>query len=998
MAEGTDTAVLNAVSAGNESNKTNGQTLNTIQKDLATNGKNQTAAINSVGQAVSSLGDGISADILSLTEATTSAAQENTNSILAAFKGYFAEVAKNIVDINTTMLGLKENSDGNLEITEKESEEAISEDAKVDSGNLDTSIAEPGGLKAVKTAAGINAAGFAMLFGSFKNLGDQITGSLSELGKIQVASQAKVTADESSKKKGGEGGGGDTQDPKVFTNFLKEAAGPLQSVATATLAITASLAVLSMLPITPGVGLTVVGIMFATMIGAFTLIALLSSLYIQHQNLIDPDKKGEKGNLIGMIDAFSNMVLKFSLSFMLMLFTITLVQANAGNFCMVLIGVGSILFMSIKTANALSSQTKSEVEKDDGIFQLLDTIANMVLKLTVSIIILGLIPYHILLRGVLFATILLAECGGMVIALSNLMKSTDTKKDQIEEYAKLMKSITNLVLIMGILVIVLGIMPISIISQGLTTVSLIMGLVLLMTFGFTKIFASMPNPAKINAITNFIKSITIVVAVVSILVIVLGVMPIEVLIQGFVAMIAIFALIWVAAKFIPQIKIQPQVFIALAMIAVFALALAACGAIIALVFSLIPGGPTAVLISALALVAITFAFIVIGYTSNLLVPLGIPAMAALIPFKLLGIAYTLIVAVALAGAAVTLASIISPELAVAAATVAVSTAKIAIALVSIGWSTAALAGLFWVLFWTTNRAKKATRLILDFMRHMSWIVWSISQIWFDTSALSKIGEFATGIQSFTSSIVSLAATIVPASAVMIAMLVPLYIVANGMWKLCWTLGWINWTLHMFENLQPVNQEVVTSRIQGIQDNVNLLQQVANTINKFQGTSAAATRAVVSTLLTVRALNTMMELPANRGGGTSGIDHLADALGRLAETAPGLQAVASSMREVASAANELGNLNVNTKQSIEMLTKGGGSAEGLKEDVEAVKAAKKPREDKGESEQVEKLDQILAALNNIAGAMSGISANQQKQTDSFNRNSNPQSTASLSMKV
>lgn len=957
------------------------QLANTTSQGNASLGEGIKNVGKSVGGFLSKIGEGISSSITinkELFQNQVDAVKEQGSLLPASI----ANVALGITNLGNQMTQVVVNSKGQLEIQEKTAADSKEEKGKAAEYTVDTTVADPTKLNGLKDSISLQGTGFALLYNTLQTTSQNILGKLTEMQKVmttanapaQAAQAAKAKPDESKEKEKNSGG----KSNQTMKKFLEESAGPLGTIASAVLHLTLSIAILALLPAIPGVGLASIAIVVGTLLGTFALLALITQKFPEILgDKADPEKKkSDKSNLYYILDAVGNLVLKMSLSIALMAVAISIMQGHAlafvGAFLMVMTMMAGAMIGAVAMANLMPEE---DIGESGVLAQTIDSISNLIMKLSLSAILLGVFATQAL-TGMLIEVFIVAEAI-TVFAIVNKLVTEANKQNpkQIEQVSNLMKEISNMILITALVAIILGILPVSVVVNGIVMTALIEVLVIGMFWAINKMVteAQKQNPKQIEQVTNLIKAISITIAIVGVLVIILGLLPISAVLQGMIAVTLMFTLVIVAIKVISKIKINAQVFLTLASVSLFVIAVALLAMLITV---MIPDGVKTMLAAA-AVVLVTFAIVLIAAASNILVPFGVPAMVALVPFKLLAVALTLVIVIAIAGAAMLLAKMLSPETAKAAIVAATAVILTTTAVILVATGTILLAGLAVPLMFATGLATMA----LGFVAGMAWAIVGtilfiglagkvLAQANVDetlqalTEGFQAIGQVAELTVQYTPMLLIAAAFSMIAAASMVVFSFGLLITIGCMW------------LISKEMIMLKNAEYPTEKFESFKSSMTSLADATHALDNFVPLSFATYVAVKLTIDRIDKLNALMAGRNGEESGAKGINALADALGRLAQTAPQLTALAQSMKDVAAAAKDISNLDVNTKMSVESMS-GSGKGENAEDIKGKLKEAKESQTTKAPVIDLSKLEE---PLKNLLTAVQNIGAHTEKSAD------------------
>ena len=474
-------------------------------------------------------------------------------------------------------------------------------------------------------------------------------------------------------------------------------------------------------------------------------------------------------------------------------------------------------------------------------------------------------------------------------------------------------------------------------------------------------------------------TITVMVAVISVLVIILGYIPLENLIQGMIMVTLIAMLSKIMIALFKDIQ-QDQVMQALKGVALASLIVVALAGLAWLVTALIQDpvktiiACTAVLVMAVAVAAIGFAAMELAVMANILnvsTPLG-PVFAA----ALLGIALAVPIVVLLALAGILITKMMGkgtpPEqvLQAALATLALAAAFALVATTAILLATVAIP-----LSFAVGLALFALGSIVAFMKGVSVVMQVMSTV--PPLDVSPITETADQLVNLVAATVLLVPPMVELAGFAVVLLVTTFFAKLA---LLTTFSFIaSISLGMFTlnyTLQALNFEAVSESIgntmNGLVGIIANMNQASDTIAKYKSMGFFAYLRVMADIGRFRSIIKGISSIGSNNENMDGLNSLATSLEKLASTSDGLSQVARALKEVAAATKELNEVgDINIKHSVSNIAK-------TTEDVTQIKAPEAPKEkkDDGNSKVVEGLlREMVQALGELrssfAGSMEGL---------------------------
>ena len=905
---------------------------------------------------------------------------------------FLKEKVAGIMNIMNQIYQIQADPEGNADIVEavnaisEGDEEERKNNAIIDTGDINVNTSTVGDLKGAKSQVGVFGTGFAMLGNMFTVGLADIVKNLQPLQQIQMATNNQVTMAEAIAKEKAQPKEDDSGKAKGnFRSFLQGLVGPLESVATGIMMLAISFVALSLVPLNAQAALT-----FAALCGSLVVVFWsLNKISKQYQDaglnqaLDDKDKK-QPGNIFGILESFAKMVFLMALTYTLMSFVSSTLLSNWPSLLVGLVLTMGIMVGSIFAMKALAQIALPEVDPQKGgaLPTLVNSVAKLVLLVVTTAIVCELL-WPIILPGLDKALLIFLLVSGMtvgIIALTAKIKEADP--ELVNAISKLMMQITIMVGVVAILTIILGLIPEPILIQGMVGMGLIMVMVNVTLWSVIKAAEHLAevDEKKIKELTNLMTTITVMVAVISVLVIILGYIPLENLIQGMIMVTLIAMLSKIMIALFKDIQ-QDQVMQALKGVALASLIVVALAGLAWLVTALIQDpiktiiACTAVLVMAVAVAAIGFAAMELAVMANILMvatSFG-PVFAA----ALLGVALAvpIVVSLALAGILITKMMIgmgTPPEQVLQAA---LATLALAAAFALVATTAILLASLAIPLFFAVGLALFALGSIVAFMKGVSVVMQVMSTI--PPLDVSPIAETVDQLVNLVAATVLLVPPMVELAGFAVVLLVTTFFAKLA---LLTTFSFIaSISLGMFTlnyTLQALNFEAVSESIGntmndlvGIIANMN---QASGAIAKYKSMGFFAYLRVMADIGRFRSIIKGISSIGSNNENMDGLNSLATSLEKLASTSDGLSQVARALKEVAAATKELNEVgDINIKHSVSNIAK-------TTEDVTQIKAPEAPKEkkDDGNSKVVEGLlREMVQALGELrssfAGSMEGL---------------------------
>lgn len=905
---------------------------------------------------------------------------------------FLKEKVAGIMNIMNQVYQIQADPEGNADIVEavnaisEGDEEERKNNAIIDTGDINVSTSTVGDLKGAKSQVGVFGTGFAMLGNMFTVGLADIVKNLQPLQQIQMATNNQVTMAEAIAKERAQPKEDDSGKAKGnFRSFLQGLVGPLESVATGIMMLAVSFIALSLVPLNAQAALT-----FAALCGSLVVVFWsLNKISKQYQDaglnqaLDDKDKK-QPGNILGILESFAKMVFLMALTYTLMSFVSSILLSNWPSLLVGIVLTMGIIVGSIFAMKALAQIALPEVDPQKGgaLPELINSIAKLVLLVVTTAIVCELL-WPIILPGISKALLIFLLVAGMtvgIIALTAKIKEADP--ELVNAISKLMMQITIMVGTVAVLTIILGLLPESILIQGMIGMGLIIAMVNLTLWNVIQTSQKLAeiDEKKIKDLTNLMIVITAMVMVTSILVMILGYIPIENIIQGIVS-VTLIALL-------PRVMIQmfkdiPQDEVAQALVGVLAasLIIVAVAGLAWLITNMMPD-PISTIVAITAVLTMAIAMYAIGQAATALATMASVLMTAT-PFgpvflaALLGLALVmpLVIAIAATGILVTkmiLLSGASPEQVLVSA---MATLVLAAAFAAIATTALLLAAVAIPLSFAIGLALFALGSIVSFMKGVAVVMQAMSEL--PPLDVSPIAETAEQIVKLLAAVVLLVPPMVVLAGFAMVLLVTTFFarlallttfsfiagISLGMFALNYTLQVLNFEA-VSESIGNTMNDLV-----GIIANMN---QASAAIAKYKSMGFFAYLRVMSDINRFRSIIKGISSIGSNNENMDGLNSLATSLEKLANTSDGLSQVARALKEVAAATKELNEVgDINIKHSVSNIAK-------TTEDVTQIKTPEAPKEkkDDGNSKVIESLlremVQSLGELrSSFAGSMDGL---------------------------
>lgn len=896
-----------------------------------------------------------------------------------------ADVAETLIAINTELITSSEKSEERFTKDKEEKEK----DAEIK-----TDIKQASDLSGMTNLAAITGTGLALVGNLLTDIGNQLAElKLSILEKAAgnspekqalIATENKVTgatAKKESKEKGDSKG--------KLASFFQGLAGPLESVAGSMLILAIAVGILGLVEFDAGLVKTV-SLLMGFMLFTFTALAIISIGYEKAQEYFDVEGT-EPGSIVNIIKQFALMVAITAGTIIFSGIMVNIVKDMWPDVLMGLAIVFGIAFVTLASLSILSIAMNQFLGADDSskspILQFVNAFAKMIATITILALVCFFL-HDIILQGMQYASEILISTTLLMVGLGAvlaIMAKTGVTNQLVEQFKGLMITTTVLIGILALLTIVLGIIPQSIITQGLINVGLIVGLTVaiigMLAISITAL--QKVDEGKIWALMGVLIVTTAMIAIISILVIILAQQDPAAMLLALGAMVIIAAIPIVLIKLMAKVgENASQLPNALLGVAMAALITVAVSAVAWLIIKMLGSfTPAQVLVTVLAITAVSVLMVAMGVFTVLMGAIWGAIIngpqAALIPLAFIGVALAGALAIAVAGVAMLLAAILTPEVAQAAMLAAGAIMLTAAALVSVGAATLALAAMAIPLVVSSPLALIAITVIGKALQVLALVI--TGPILLASTMLQSIDPKI--VKSAIIALIGIVATFVTFSAAMIAftviavglvlslttvnLLMPL--IATGVITL--TLSVLS--MYTILNLLPAGQD--KSKFDGLKAIIKDLNTFSKEVNKFVAPSLAKMLAVtVATNFVKKFVKSINDL-----GNTEAIarvNGLANSLSALANNASGMRDLAQAINEVSKATVELSEINTTSQISVEALSGQSLNQTEMLEHIQAKETQQMPDNTKQFDEMLKVLGNLLEEMRGVKEAMSRVADN------------------------
>lgn len=896
-----------------------------------------------------------------------------------------ADVAETLIAINTELITSSEKSEERFTKDKEEKEK----DAEIK-----TDIKQASDLSGMTNLAAITGTGLALVGNLLTDIGNQLTElKLSILEKAAgnspekqalIATENKVTgatAKKESKEKGDSKG--------KLASFFQGLAGPLESVAGSMLILAIAVGILGLVEFDAGLVKTV-SLLMGFMLFTFTALAIISIGYEKVQKYFDVEGT-EQGSIVNIIKQFALMVAITAGTIIFSGIMVNIVKDMWPDVLMGLAIVFGIAFVTLASLSILSIAMNQLLGADGRSKNPILQFVNAFTKMIATITILALVCFFlhdIILQGMQYASEILISTTLLMVGLGAvlaIMAKTGVTNQLVKQFKGLMITTTVLIGILALLTIVLGIIPQSIITQGLINVGLIVGLTVaiigMLAISITAL--QKVDEGKIWALMGVLIVTTAMIAIISILVIILAQQDPAAMLLALGAMVIIATIPIVLIKLMAKVgENASQLPNALLGVAIAALITVAVSAVAWLIIKMLGSfTPAQVLVTVLAITAVSVLMVAMGVFTVLMGAIWGAIIngpqAALIPLAFIGVALAGALAIAVAGVAMLLAAILTPEVAQAAMLAAGAIMLTAAALVSVGAATLALAAMAIPLVVSSPLALIAITVIGKALQVLALVI--TGPILLASTMLQSIDPKI--VKSAIIALIGIVAAFVTFSAAMIAftviavglvlslttvnLLMPL--IATGVITL--TLSVLS--MYTILNLLPAGQD--KSKFDGLKAIIKDLNTFSKEVNKFVAPSLTKMLAVtVATNFVKKFVKSINDL-----GNTEAIarvNGLANSLSALANNASGMRDLAQAINEVSKATVELSEINTTSQISVEALSGQSLNQTEMLEHIQAKETQQMPDNTKQFDEMLKVLGNLLEEMRGVKEAMSRVADN------------------------
>lgn len=868
------------------------QTVSTAS-DISSSDINE--ATNEITEAISGLGKGLTLNSKKKTNKPSEKDIKAELNGLQVFSPEMGEIANLLIGANTNLETIKNNNNSEKEENNEDSNE---KDIEINTDSL-----EPKDLANLTNLSAITGTGLAIvgnILNQLKDISSQILSSISQSLGTNVEETKQEEKTENSK--------------GILAGFFQGISGPLESIAGSILMLSIAMTVLSTINLSSELIGTIV-VLQVFMLTTFAMISDISNAYQSSgaKENMDPESKNEN-SIVNIVKNFAALMAITTGTFILIGVMITFLQNNWPQTILGLVVVFSVTLGILVSLTSISNIMKPMVDKEKS--PLADFIKGFVVLIG-AIVILSLICYAlypIISQGMLYAGMILGVTLVMILGLASILNTVQgVDGNQIKQFQSLINSITALVITISILTIILGIMPASIVAQGMITVGLLMGITSLLIYmvsnSLQKILSI--DDTQIQKFTNLIIATTVLIGILGIMVVVLGSIPTTSIIQGMITISSLMVIPFILLKTLPKlVQNEAQLLQAMQGFVVAGMLVTGISALAFLVIGLLGSFNTEqVLASMIAITIMTGLVLVVSFAIIGLAALS-SGIAPSIGPALVSLTAASIFIVAMVGLMVLIQTILETVDADVILTQISSITLMSISILTIGGIIILLGGMAIPLAIASILALTSVKIITNFVSDM---VIEINKLSVSITSLQNMDVtfISTGIQTI-SSIVSdlnnMAATMLQFAGIGITLTITLatsvatlLIINRLMPSFVISLLELRMQLNVFNSMssEEMNFEVLNTSI-------NQLNNFSQSVNNFTTPSLTKMIAVSAAAKFANSLSKQISKISSEDN-IDKITNLSTSLSQLASNASSLQGLANSLRDVAAATKELNEL-------------------------------------------------------------------------------------------
>ncbi len=947
---------------------------------------------DNIVSAIDSLGDGLK---LQVKNENTDKKEKDLKSELEGLQVFapdIFEVINLLMNINTSIISSVDKITNKLSSFDKKDSDSTKDTTEDLEVKIDTSTTDVSDLNGLTRIEEITGTGFSILGNIltglnelFKTVVDGLVGD-NGLKQSLVGTAESVTSIE--KEKENSQNNTDSNSKGVLSNFFTGLAGSFETIAGSLLMLSIAVAILSTVELNAQLLTTVLAV-GTFMLTTFWILSKIQQQYAENPQIMD-STGNQVGSLSNLMKQFAIMLGLVSGTLVLCGIMVSIVKENWFNVLTGLIVVFGTAFVTLYGLSLLATSMQGLVNEESP----LRTFVNLYTQLIFTVMAVAILCWalhDIIMIGLGHAFNIMLMTGVMMLGLGLtmiLISKAGVTPDQIDAFKSLLIVTTVLIGILAILTIVLGIIPQEIITQGLATVGLLVGMVVvllgMLTIGILALQKVEEN--KIWALMGVLIVTTLMIGILSILVIVLGNQNISVITQGLITLAVIMTIPFVVIKTMSKLAQQSsqmiQALLGIAMTAIVTLAITAVAFLVISAFSSFTVAQ--VLVALMAVTLTTILLIAVGGASIGLAAFT-PVLISSIPLALVAIALTGVLTLAITGVAVLITSILSVEQAKAMIVTSTALTVTTLALIIIASTTILLATMALPLMISVPFALIAIQMLrtflIGFAIQMSVTLTLITNT-FSTIDPTAIGISITTIGKILVSLTALNITLLTFN--VIAGILVIQVATAAIELTLLNLGMfifvtaLHGLIQIVDMLPQSKSDGKLFNVDGLTSAVQGLSELSIAVNNF--TVPNPSKLLAMSLAMAFTTNFAKKLGQVGDEATVGkITNLANSLSQLASQSNGLTNLATAIKQVAEASkqiedlpNKLGNTN------LEALTGQVTTKLELLNISKPESNSNKEIEDKL-STVLTNLDTLNQHMSGIADSLSVIARDQGKQT-------------------
>lgn len=976
----------NASKKSASSSDKNTSAANKLDNTIKANTKASNANANTIDKAADSIEKSVGIlkdEGINLTESI-----DNVKKEIQELPEKWQELLQTVMEMNNKILDLNESKpeipEGGTDNPKKEEDEEKESENPLEKEfeklSFDTSGTDISILTSANNLPNMMGAGLALIHNSLQQVVGAITDGFSQMTSLLVGNLNKVNNSEEAKNT--EAGENQVTPLKSsIAEFFNGLAGPMQSIASALLLVSLAAAVLNAIPL-ESMTVTVTMQLFTFLTATFTALSLISLGYQKVAHIVDPEQQDNPANLMNMVNQLSKMMLSIGAMVAVSVAIVTVLKSNMSYVMAGLAMSFGTMALSLISISLLSEMALPEVQEGSKPNQLMQDFNKMLLT-TSAIFLVNALLFPIIREGAIASMVIM---GVMSFAIIKMMESVkelaETDPEVLEQLNGLFTRITVLFGIMGAMVVILGLLPLNVVIQGTITViamtGLVAGLVYMLTTSAKKLDSLKPD--TLEQLNTMIIASTVMIGLLGLLVIVLGLMPLTAVIQGIVAVTVIAALPITLIKIFAKVAQQSsQLVQALEGIVIATLVSVATAGLAWLLITILGGFTIQQVLTTMAAMGlmvalslvVTGAIVVLGLVYAALVS---GPQASLIPMAFMGIIIAGTFSVAVAAFAKLISLIFSSEdEAIKAQQAAKAVMLTAIALTTVAVSIVTIGALAIPMMIAMPLALIALEGLTRFINTLNAPEGILAML--AASGQMDLSGVYAQVANISSLCIALATLNIPLAVLALnapLLLISLSICTTSMFMIGASLVLLSGSLRVIQALTFVD---VSPKITELSNAIQSLNNLAQVVGNFTGMDIAKVLMVKAALGYVASFEKSLGRIGNNAA-TENIVNLTNNLSNLANTAPGLNALAEAITRVSVATASLNQVQNSNAQSIERLT---GQAASRNEFLSNPSL----RQESSNKSNSSNFEPILDALNKVVSRLEDLKNSQDANNSRLN---------------